>query len=257
MPTIPDELMTLSHALGDPQRQYVIIGEGNTSLRVDDRSFWVKASGQQLATISAAGFAHVQFDRIMQLFETPPQTLTEERDLLRAARMDDSSAFPSVETSFHAMLLSDCGVNCIAHTHPIAINRLMCSQHAEAFARHRSFPDEVVLCGPESVYVPYVDPGLPLAQEIRIRVRQYVEKYGEAPKVILLANHGLIALGMTTTEALSVTDMCVKSAEILWGVLSVGAPVFLSEEEVMHIYRRPDEIYRRKMFAELLKASQP
>ena len=71
--------------------------------------------------------------------------------------------------------------------------------------------------------------------------------------MILLANHGLIALGMTTTEALNVTDMCVKSAEILWGVLAIGAPVFLSDEEVMHIYRRPDEIYRRKMFAESLK----
>ena len=105
MHTIPDELITLSHPLGDPRRQYVIIGEGNTSLRVDEQSFLVKASGQQLATITAAGFAHVQFDRIMHLFDTPPQTLTEERDLLRAARMDESSAFPSVETSFHAMLL--------------------------------------------------------------------------------------------------------------------------------------------------------
>ncbi len=250
MHTVPAELISLSHALGGPTRRYTIIGEGNTSLRQDDTSFWVKASGQQLATITADGFAHIHFDRIMHLFETPPQNLTEERDLLRAARMDESSAFPSVETSFHAMLLTDCKVNCIAHTHPVPINRLMCSQHAALFARHRTCPDEVVLCGPESVFVPYIDPGFPLALEIRSRVRAYIDKYAEAPKVILLANHGVIALGQTPTEALNITDMCVKAAEILSGVLAIGAPVFLSEEQVMHIYRRPDEIYRRKMFME-------
>jgi len=255
MSTVPDQLIQLSHALSNPRRGYVIIGEGNTSLRTDDKSFWVKASGQQLATIAADGFAHIQFDRIMRLFETPPQTLTEERELLRAALLDDAAAFPSVETSFHAMLLLDCHANCIAHTHPISINRLMCSQHAQMFASHRTCPDEVVLCGPESVFVPYTDPGLTLALETRTRVQQYVEKYGEAPKVILLANHGVIALGQTTTEALNITDMCVKSAEILWGALAIGGPVFLSEEQVMHIYRRPDEIYRRKMFTGLLEES--
>lgn len=254
MHAVPDELITLSRALATPPRQYVIIGEGNTSLRKDATSFWVKASGQQLSTITAEGFALVPFAPIMDLFDSPPQTLAEERERLRAARVEASTAYPSVETSFHAMLLMDCSVNCIAHTHPIPINRLLCSVHAETFARRRTCPDEVVLCGPESVFVPYVDPGLPLAVEIRKRVRGYVDKYGEAPKVILLANHGLIALGQTTTEALNITDMCVKGAEILWGSLAAGGPVFLSETDVMHLYRRPDEIYRRKMFTEEKKA---
>ena len=146
------------------------------------------------------------------------------------------------------MLLQDCNVNCIAHTHPVTVNRLLCSAQAETFARQRIFPDEIVLCGPESVFVPYVDPGLPLAIEIRRRVHTYMDKYGEAPKVILLANHGLITLAQTTTEALNITFMADKAADILWGALQLGDVPFLSEEEVMHIYRRPDEIYRRKLF---------
>jgi rhamnose utilization protein RhaD (predicted bifunctional aldolase and dehydrogenase) len=167
------------------------------------------------------------------------------------AKADSSvKAKPSVEVAFHAALLTDCDVRWIAHTHPVAVNRLLCSTRAQEFASHRMFPDEVVLCGPESVFVPYVDPGLPLALEIRRQSQAYMEKYGEAPKVILLANHGLIALAQTPMEALNITAMCVKAAHIFAGACAVGGPVFMSEADILHIYKRPDEIYRRKRFVD-------
>jgi rhamnose utilization protein RhaD (predicted bifunctional aldolase and dehydrogenase) len=246
--TAPTELVQLSRALGEPQRKLAIIGEGNTSLRVDAETFWIKASGHQMPTITAQGFAHVRFAPILSLFDNPPQTNNAQRLALRAALVDDSYADPSVETSFHALLLHDCGVNCIAHTHPVAVNRLLCSAHAETFARQRIYPDEVVLCGPESVFVPYVDPGLPLAVAIRAQVHRYMDKYDEPPKVILMANHGLIALGKTTTEALNITMMADKAADILWGALQLGDVPFMTKEDILHIYRRPDEIYRRQQF---------
>ncbi|MFN8560727.1 MAG: hypothetical protein U0703_03640 [Anaerolineae bacterium] len=59
----------------------------------------------------------------------------------------------------------------IGHTHPLAVNAILCSDRAEQFATNRMFPDEAVLCGPRSVLVPYVDPGLPLSLAIRDRVR--------------------------------------------------------------------------------------
>jgi len=253
----PDSLVQLSRALAQPDRRYAIIGEGNTSLRADDDTFWVKASGHQLATIGSEGFARIRFAPILAMFDDPPANLNEERKIMRAARVDGGTSYPSVETSFHAMLLWECGVQCIAHTHPIPVNRLLCSIHAETFARRRTCPDEAVVCGPESVFVPYVDPGLPLALEIRRRTRAYMETYGEAPKVILLANHGLIALAQSPADALNISDMAVKGAEILWGALAAGGPVFMSEADVLHICRRPDEIYRRKLFsAETTKGPQ-
>ncbi len=246
-----DALVQLSRTLGEPERELVIIGEGNTSHRADDRSFWVKASGYQLRTATAEAFVQVYFAPILDLFETPPDNLNAEREALLAARVDGSTAIrPSVETTFHGMLLHACGVNCIAHTHPVAVNQLLCSQHAQTFAQRRLFPDEVVLCGPESVFVPYEDPGLPLAQAIRERTRAYRDKHGEAPKVILLENHGMIALGENTTDALHITLMCVKAAHILSGTYALGEPQFLSDEIVQHIYFRPDEIYRRRLFAQ-------
>lgn len=247
----PTDLLELTRALGQPERQYVIIGEGNTSCRADDESFWIKASGQQMHNIGADGFVQVRFAPILAMLDQSPGDLAQQKAVMQAARTDaNSPLMPSVEVSFHAMLLHECGVACIGHTHPVAVNRIMCSSRAQEFASNRLFPDECVLCGPASVFVPYIDPGLPLAVAMRQQVRRYMETWHEAPKVILLANHGLIALGQTAAEVLNITAMCVKAAAVFAGACAIGGPVFMSREDILHIYRRPDEIYRRQQFVE-------
>ena len=246
-----DQLVEMTRTLGQPEYQYVIVGEGNTSQRIDDDTFWIKASGQQMRTIGPDGFVAVHFDPILNLLDNPPESRQHIQTIMNEARVTpEVSVRPSVEVSFHAMLLNDCQVQVIAHTHPTAINRILCSTRAEQFASNRTFPDEVVLCGPQSVFVPYTDPGLPLAIAIRSHVRTYLDQFGEAPKVILLANHGLIALAQTHNEALNITGMAVKAAEIFAGACTIGDPVFMSEADIMHIYKRPDEIYRRQQFVE-------
>lgn len=245
------QLHQMTNTLGQAHRNYVIIGEGNTSTRIDEDTFYVKASGQQMEMITAEGFTAVHFAPILDLLDNPPETMTEQKQRMADARVyPDRDAMPSVEVSFHGMLLQECGVEYIGHTHPVAVNQIMCSIHAETFANKRIFPDEVVLCGPQSVFVPYVDPGLPLAIIMREKVREYMQQFEEAPKVILLKNHGVIALGQTPTEILNITAMCVKAATILQGALAIGGAVFMDEADVMHIYKRPDEIYRRKMFVQ-------
>lgn len=247
-------LIEMTQTLGLPTNDYVIIGEGNTSYRVDDDTFWIKASGQAMHGIGADGFVEVRFAPILNMVNHPPpggDLSAEMKQALHDARVETESARrPSIEVTFHALLLAECNVRYIGHTHPTAVNRLLCSSRAEQFAKTRRFPDEIVLCGPESVLVPYTDPGLPLALAIRSGVIEYIEAQGEAPKVILLQNHGLIALGQTPTEVLNITAMCVKAAHIFAGACMVGEPTFLTEQDVMHIYRRPDEIYRRQRFVQ-------
>ncbi len=242
-------LVEMTRYLGQPHLDYVIIGEGNTSFRENDEIFWIKASGQGMDGIGENGFVAVRFAPILGMLERPPADSALIQQMMEEAKADPTvTSKPSVEVTFHGALLADCDVRYIAHTHPTAINQIMCSTRAQEFACHRMFPDEVVLCGPESVFVPYADPGLPLALEIRREARVYMDAYGEAPKVILLANHGLIALAQTPAEALNITAMTVKAAKIFVGACAVGEPVFMSEADILHIYKRPDEIYRRARF---------
>ncbi len=252
-----DSLVEMTRTLGDPQNDYVVIGEGNTSMRLDAESFAVKASGQQMHNIDADGFASVYLEPILGLLDHPPTSMSEQKRITQSAVLPpnalggtEGGLSPSIEVSFHAMLLQECGVKYIGHTHPTAINQVLCTEHAAAFARQRRFPDEVVLCGPQSLLTPYGDPGLPLALIMRHHLRQFITQYGETPKLILLQNHGMIALGDTPGEILNITAMAVKAAKIFAGALQLGKATRLPDEEVQHLYKRPDEIYRRQLFVE-------
>ena len=40
-----EQLVSLSNTLGQPEMDYAILGEGNTSARADEATFYVKCSG--------------------------------------------------------------------------------------------------------------------------------------------------------------------------------------------------------------------
>jgi rhamnose utilization protein RhaD (predicted bifunctional aldolase and dehydrogenase) len=245
--SILEQLVKLSNGLGQPQHEYVILGEGNTSARVDDRSFWVKASGTEMRTITAAGFVQVSFERALALLEGPPLGDERVKEALTAAKaVPGAPGHPSVETLLHAQLLCLEDVNFVGHTHPIAINALTCSKAFPGIFRGRIFPDEIVLCGVAPLLVPYKDPGIPLARHVQSLIRHYLNEYGETPRVIIMQNHGLIVLGRTAKQVEDVTAMAVKTARVLWGTYSAGGPHYLSAKHVDRIHTRLDEVYRRQ-----------
>jgi rhamnose utilization protein RhaD (predicted bifunctional aldolase and dehydrogenase) len=64
-----NELVGLSRSLGCPERDLVILGEGNTSVRLDDESFLVKASGTSLAGADPGSFVRMDFGRTLALLD--------------------------------------------------------------------------------------------------------------------------------------------------------------------------------------------
>lgn len=241
-----EQLIALSRTLGEPERDYAILGEGNSSAAVDDATFYVKASGRTLQNIAAADFVQVQRGPILAMLEAEQLSDAEILAGMMGARVDEAAPKPSVETLFHAYFLTLPGVRFVGHTHPTPVNAILCAREGEALIRGRIFPDEIVCCGERPVWVPYTDPGQPLAREIRTRVDAYLEEEGTFPRVVLMQNHGLIALGGTPAEVLSATGMWVKTSRILLGTALLGGPNFLSEANVRRIASRPDEHYRRR-----------
>lgn len=245
--SVLSQLVSMSNRLGDPAFDYAILGEGNTSARVDEETFWVKASGTNLRTIDESGFVQVRFDRLFELFKSDDISDEAVKAGLNRAKVDSTDPRrPSVETVLHALALNLENVRFVGHTHPTAVNALTCSVAFETAASERIFPDEIVSCGPASVIVPYTDPGLPLARKVRELIDAYIETQRETPKMILMQNHGLIALGKTAHEVESITAMAVKAIRVLQGTYAFGGPRFLSPQDVERIHTRPDEQYRRK-----------
>jgi rhamnose utilization protein RhaD (predicted bifunctional aldolase and dehydrogenase) len=244
---IENALLALSHELGREDRGLALLGEGNTSARLSADVFLVKASGSRLETLSRETLAACRFDRLVPLLGSRGMTDEAIDAALLASRVDPVSKKPSVEAVFHAYLLTLPGVGFVGHTHPIAVNQLLCSRFARTFGRRRMFPDEIVCCGVESVFVPYTDPGLKLAQAIQRAVEAYIRRLNRPPRVILLENHGFIALGPTPEAVLSATLMGEKAARVFAGAAAAAeTPRFLSPAQVVRIAGRPDEHYRQK-----------
>jgi rhamnose utilization protein RhaD (predicted bifunctional aldolase and dehydrogenase) len=247
------DLVALSRVLGSPEHDLAILAEGNASAQADEGTFFVKASGFSMRGIDPEGFVLAHSRPILEALDGPDLSDDAVRALLSNCRVHKGSPrLPSVETFMHAYLLSLPDVNVIGHTHPTPLISLLSIEDADEIARKRLFPDEIVLCGPESCYVPYADPGLPLAQAIRKAVVRYAERLSSVPKTIWLQNHGLIVLGKSSREVESGTLMAAKAARAWLGALSTGRPLHpLSPSQVARIHTRPDEHYRQKLLWQL------
>jgi rhamnose utilization protein RhaD (predicted bifunctional aldolase and dehydrogenase) len=240
-------LLNLSHELGREDRHLAILGEGNTSTLTSRKTFLVKSSGSNLGTLDRRSLTECRLPVLLTLLEKKNLSDSDITTALLRSRVDPRAKNPSVEAVFHAWLLTLPGVNFVGHTHPVAVNGLLCSRWARTFANRRLFPDEIVCCGEASVYVPYTDPGQKLAQAIRRATTGFIKRRGYVPRVILLENHGLVAIGPTPQSVLAATLMAEKAAQIFTRAAASGKPPrFLSSRQVSRISGRPDEHYRRR-----------
>jgi len=247
-PDVLRDLLIMTNRLGRPENDYVILGEGNTSARAAPDSFWVTSSGSELRTVTSESFVQVNLARALALLDDASASDEQIRDALIACKVDGlPEPRPSVETPVHAVLLQSPGVNFIGHTHPTWVNMLTCSKLFGDALLGRLFPDEIVLCGLAPMLVPYIDPGVPLARLVRDQLQRYRATWNTFPKVVLMQNHGLIALGATAQEVENITAMAVKAARVMVGTVALGGPTFLSESDSRRIQQRLDEHYRQRV----------
>ena len=252
---ILNKLVKLSNNLGREDYHLAIIGEGNTSAKIKvgniTESFFIKASGTQLATITEKDFIQIYFEPIMQLVDIDNPDVKDINHIFEKAKVDKKcQQNPSVEILLHTICLNLPGVNFVAHTHPTAVNILTCSKSFPENLKGRIYPDEIVLLGKESIFIPYTDPGVKLAQKAKKEIEIFLDKHGEKPKSIYLQNHGFVALGSTPTEVENITLMADKAAEIRFGALLAGGINTFSEDIVNYIAERTDEKYRQSLFEE-------
>jgi rhamnose utilization protein RhaD (predicted bifunctional aldolase and dehydrogenase) len=250
-----DDLLALSRKLGEPARQLAILAEGNTSARLDDDRMLVKASGSWLARLTEQDLVELRLPTVMALLDDPDAGDVEVAAAFKEAASKGGPR-PSVEAILHAVCYAETPVKVVAHTHPIAVNGLLCSSAAELLGEGALFPDQIVVLGRHVLVVPYIDPGLPLARHVRTMLQAFRKEHGTHPKALFLRNHGMFALGASTDEALQITEMAVKVALVLHAAEAAGGAVFLTDEQADRIDSRPDEHHRRRALAHNQKAQE-
>lgn len=250
-----EALLALCHAVGEPQRELAILGEGNVSARIDDGApggrtgdgrMLVKASGSTLGSAGGDDLVECELAPILAALDAPDVDDDAVGKALMASRVDQSAKRPSVEALLHAVVLA-AGAGAACHTHPVSANGILCSDRAEQIAAGALFPDAIVVLGQHALFVPYLDPGLELARHMRDALRAFADEHGRLPKIAYLQNHGIFAIGDDPAECLRITEMADKHAKILTAALAVGSPRFLDDGVLDRIENRADEHHRRRV----------
>jgi rhamnose utilization protein RhaD (predicted bifunctional aldolase and dehydrogenase) len=163
-------------------------GGGNVSVKADG-VLYIKPSGVSLASLSAADLMALNMEPLAGLLAADPAGKVGAgggsdavMSVAMGARLRQAGEQrPSVEVLFHALIPR----RFVLHTHPTIVNAVTCASEGPRIAAG--------LFGDTIVWVPYVDPGLPLARAIANARHVFEESTGRpVPDVLLLQNHGLI-----------------------------------------------------------------
>lgn len=193
-------------------------GGGNTSVKSPDgRTMWIKASGISLSRVAPdRGFVPVDLPSFLDLLRHPDRPSEEKSRRMVGMFASQGAARPSMEIGFHAVL-----PRVVLHTHAVYVNAYACMAGGESLLA-RTF-DEPFL------WVPYHTPGDDLAIAVD---RVYP---ADAPRAIVLENHGLIAAGRSAEEVISTTHRITQAGARTFGEV---------DPETWHPAAPPDDLAR-------------
>ena len=187
-----DEMIDVARRFG-ADVQFSRAGGGNASAKADG-VLYIKPSGILLAELTTDVLVPLAMAPLLALLEAGREHGEPGSDPVmlaaREARLADAGGRrPSVELLFHALLPE----RIVLHTHPVVLNALTCSRDGGSLAAR--------LFGDQALWIPYTDPGLPLARSIAGARAAFEARTGmPAPHVTLLQNHGIIVAGDTAAE---------------------------------------------------------
>ncbi len=214
-----EALVARSNRLG-ADRSICNWGGGNTSSKTTlrdhlgrpTRVLWVKGSGSDLSTATAASFTALRLDELLPLLERERLSDTEMVEYLAHCFFEPNRPRPSIETLLHGFLPAAA----VDHTHADATNFLACARDGERLARE--------LFGDAAVWIPYMRPGFGLSRRVALALREQPQA-----RLVILAKHGLITWGATDEECTRQTMETIGRARAfverrLEGTVAFGGP---------------------------------
>jgi ribulose-5-phosphate 4-epimerase/fuculose-1-phosphate aldolase len=158
---------------------------GNISVK-QANTLWIKASGYRLTAVTkTSGYVKCHIPTLQELYQKNIETFEE-----------SIGGKPSMESFFHLLPKSH-----IVHIHPTFFCKYLCSIQSKAIFTSNHFPN--------SLYVPYVKPGLPLAKSI---FPHYTNE-----SVIFLENHGIILLSDSVESMIELYETSLATLEQIVG----------------------------------------
>ena len=239
-----EELVVLTRALGERDRDLVILAEGNTSRLLDDGRVVVKASGSAMRTATAEDFVVVEVAPLLELMRSPTAGQADLTAALDAGEHEGRRRRASIETLVHVAAQAFAPTPFVGHTHPTAVVGLLASVHGPTAWDRHVYSDEAVVIG-RPLYVPYATPGIDLGRVYLRALERHVDAHGELPTLVLLGNHGIVVNAPSAAGVEAASEMAVKGARVRTAAYSVGGVTPLETASVEKFFAREDIVERR------------
>ena len=172
-------------------------GGGNTSVKINDETMFIKSSGYQLSEMEEnVGYSKVNYKKIVDYFKSHLEIKRrDEKELLENTLIQGKR--PSIETFLHSIT-----EKYTLHTHPLLIN---------VFTSRKNGMKELKSMFPNSLIIDYQTPGIFLAKE-------FFDKFSklENPQkanIVFLKNHGLIVSGKNMDEVIELHESILETLE--------------------------------------------
>ena len=172
-------------------------GGGNTSVKIDDKTMFIKSSGYQLSEMEEnMGYSKVNYKKIQDFFKnTLKIKRSDEKELLSVSLIEGKR--PSIETFLHSIT-----GKYTLHTYPLLIN---------VFTSRKNGMKELKSMFSDSLIIDYQTPGIFLAEE-------FFDKFSklENPQkanIVFLKNHGLIVSGKSMDEVIELHESILETLE--------------------------------------------
>lgn len=195
------DFITMSKYAG-MREDLVQAGGGNSAFKISPQRMAIKASGVQLADVTAeTGYAIVNPEIIRKAFLgcNNLDAITEEKSKEILAEAYIEGERPSIETFLHSI-----SGRYSLHTHPIVVNALTCRKNGI---------DEIIGLFPNALVIPYANPGFELAKVYFREYREYIKRHKTDPKYVFLMNHGFLASADTSKEVIRLTEEATTKIE--------------------------------------------
>jgi ribulose-5-phosphate 4-epimerase/fuculose-1-phosphate aldolase len=169
---------------------------GNISLKLDDGTMLIKASGKRIThMVEEDGVVGLSYLDIKEHFHaTLPSEEGEKEsgEIISASVHKNSPGRPSIETGFHALLSK-----ATIHSHSVYVNMLTCSTSFESLI-------DTIFLGSSIVYlsISYAKPGYYLTHLFLDKVKRLSTR----PRVIFMKNHGVVVTAPTFEEAVKLHE---------------------------------------------------
>ncbi|MCA9400534.1 MAG: class II aldolase/adducin family protein [Candidatus Omnitrophica bacterium] len=205
-----EELAALCQYAG-ARTDFVQAAGGNVSVKADDKSLLIKASGCLLNEVNLQeGWVLVNKERVYEALLRSVSAVDEKlQDNQRAtkelrAASAKNGKWPSIETYFHVLFQKY-----TLHTHPVAVNLMLCQKNSR---------EEILNLFPDSLFIDYATPGIEVAREILKHERCREGNPRRKASVVFLKNHGVIVSADDMNQVARIHDRVVESLEKIFGV---------------------------------------